>query len=99
MKSKHCEWCDHTFESEVSYQIYCSVDCREQATKEKISQRYAIARRNNRIGKDRKCKSCSAPLSVYNDEDLCQVCLINPSEVTKALREIKGIANGKFKEF
>ena len=99
MKSKHCEWCDNTFESEISYQIYCSVDCREQATKEKISQRYIIARRNNRIGKTRKCRSCSSPLSVYNDEDLCQACLINPSEVTKALREIKGIANGKLKEF
>lgn len=45
MKSKHCEWCDHTFETKISYQIYCSSECREAATKEKIMARYQISRR------------------------------------------------------
>ena len=34
-------------------------------------------------------------LSIYNDEQTCDKCDINPSEVAKALKEIKGISNGK----
>ena len=96
MKNKHCQWCDNTFETSISYQIYCSPSCREDATKEKIAQRYAIARRAKRHGKDRKCKSCSMPLSAYNDDILCQSCLVSPLDVAKALKEIKGFGNGKF---
>ncbi len=96
MKTKHCQWCDNTFETNISYQIYCSPACREDATKEKITQRYAIARRNKRHGKERKCKSCGMSLSAYNDEVLCQSCLISPSDVAKALKEIKGFGNGRF---
>lgn len=95
MKAKHCDWCNNQFEASVSYQIYCSVNCREQATKEKIAERYMLTRRKNRANKTRKCKSCGNQLSLYNDETLCQSCLINPSDVTKALKEIKGIASGK----
>jgi hypothetical protein len=94
---KTCQWCDLNFEPVVGYQIYCSAECREGATKEKISQRYAISRRNKMISKPRQCKSCSGPLSAYNDDVLCQSCLINPKDVSRALREIKGIANGKTK--
>lgn len=92
---KHCQWCDTHFETQISYQIYCSAPCREQATKEKITQRYAISRRNKRIGKPRKCKSCGSNLSMYNEDVLCQTCIINPSEVSKALKDIKGLFNGK----
>jgi predicted nucleic acid-binding Zn ribbon protein len=95
MKHKHCEWCDTQFQTKVSYQIYCSPNCREQATKEKIAQRYAQTRRSKRLSKVRNCKSCSAPLSAYNDEDLCYECLVNPVEVKKALKELKGFTNGK----
>ena len=92
---KTCQWCDAQFEPNVKYQIYCSADCRDLATKEKIAQRYAITRRNRMINRERLCKGCDTRLSAYNDEDLCQVCLVNPKEVAKALKEIKGIANGK----
>lgn len=95
MKTKHCQWCDNSFETAISYQIYCSVECREQATKEKIAQRYAQTRRSKRLKKVRNCKSCDVPLSVYNDEDLCGECIVNPFDVKKALKEIKGFANGK----
>ena len=97
MKTKHCDWCDCTFETSISYQIYCSAECRELATKEKIAQRYAISRRSKRQGKERRCKSCNAQLSVYNDEPLCQSCIVNPQDVTKALKEIKGFGNGRSK--
>jgi hypothetical protein len=95
MKTKCCEWCGNQFDTAVSYQIYCSVDCRELATKEKIAERYAVTRRKKRFGKTRACKSCQQPLSVYNDDTLCQSCVINPADVSKALREIRGMASGK----
>ena len=92
---KNCQWCNQPFQTKVSYQIYCSPECREEATKEKIANRYAITRRQKRHGKIRLCKSCGNKLSVYNDDMLCDKCVINPQDVSKALKEIKGIANGK----
>ena len=90
---KFCQWCDNQFEPNVSYQIYCSAECRELATREKITERYEKAKRSNR--KPRKCKSCGTTLSIYNDEQICNNCEVVPSDVIKALREMKGIANGK----
>jgi predicted nucleic acid-binding Zn ribbon protein len=92
---KVCQWCDNSFDPKVSYQIYCSDECREQATKEKVLQKYLIAKRNKLIGKTKSCKLCGLPLSVYNDEHLCSNCLINPTDVSKTLKEIKRMANGK----
>ena len=95
MKNKHCEWCDNQFTAKLSYQIYCSVECREQATKEKIAERYLLVKIKNRIGKERKCKSCGVNLSIYNDDVLCKVCSVNPTEVLKAMKDLKGLADGK----
>lgn len=95
---KTCQWCDAGFKPKVSYQIYCSDECREAATKEKIAQKYAIERRNKLMNKKRECKACGSLLSVYNDDVLCTLCLVNPLDVSKTLKEIKGRANGKFKE-
>ena len=92
---KTCQWCDTAFDPNVKYQIYCTPGCRESATKEKITQRYAITRRNKMIGKDRKCRACGSKLSAYNDDALCQTCLVDPVEVLKALKKIKGAASGK----
>lgn len=94
---KTCQWCDAAFEPKVGYQIYCSPECRDDATKEKIAQRYIISRRNKMIGKKRYCKACGSKLSAYNDDSICQSCIINPTDVSKALKEIKGIADGKTK--
>lgn len=95
MKSKHCEWCDAGFATNISYQKYCSVECREAATREKIAERYSIKRRNNKKHRNRKCKACQSPLSIYNDGELCSNCLVNPQEVKKTLKEIKGLADGQ----
>lgn len=92
---KHCQWCDTTFETNVSYQIYCSPECRDFATKEKISERYQIARISRRAGKIRNCKTCNQRLSIYNDEQICSKCLINPNEVNNILKDIKRLSNGK----
>ena len=36
---KNCEWCGTDFNANVSYQIYCGIDCRTEATKEKTKPR------------------------------------------------------------
>jgi hypothetical protein len=95
MKNKHCEWCDNTFETKVSYQIYCAVECREAATKQKIAERYLITRVQKRAGKNRKCKSCQSLLSIYNEDVICNTCSATTDEVSKVLKDMKGIANGK----
>jgi hypothetical protein len=95
MKNKHCEWCDHSFEPNVTYQIYCSPECRESATKEKISEKYKQSRIKKRAGKDRRCKSCNALLSIYNEGSTCLSCDDTDPEVAKAVKIIKGIVNGK----
>lgn len=92
---KNCQWCDNSFKTEVSYQIYCSAECRDSATKEKIAARYIITRRQKRKGKTRKCTSCDKDLSIYNDEPLCTNCSVNPKDVAKVLKNIRGLANGK----
>lgn len=91
MSRKHCSWCDNSFTASVNYQIYCSVQCREDATRQKIAESYQKKRRQ-RLSKDpRKCKSCGSNLSAYNDEDLCERCTINPIELKRALKDIKGL--------
>ena len=92
---KHCSWCDKEFLTTISYQIYCSVECRESATKEKIAARYIICRRQKRIDKKRICKNYQEELSIFNDEVLCGRCNINPSQVSKVLKQIRIISNGK----
>jgi hypothetical protein len=92
---KNCKFCDKSFTQSVPYQIYCSAECRDLATKEKIAERYLHSKRQKRRGKTRLCKSCSSPLSIYNDDAICSSCAINPDEVTKAIKKIKGKTNGK----
>lgn len=79
----------------MSYQIYCSAECRDLATKEKIAERYLHSKRQKRKGKIRVCKACSSPLSIYNDDLICSSCSINPDAVIKAIKDIKGKTNGK----
>jgi len=86
-----CERCDKSFKPKVSYQIYCGDECREIATKNKISERYQITRRQRRKGKKRLCLGgCKEQLSIYNDSGFCSNCNVNKKEVDKMLKQIKG---------
>ena len=87
---KTCAWCANEFNPSVSYQIYCSVECREFATKEKIAERYQINRRKNRSKKERKCSGgCGTIISVYNENGFCHICMINKRKVDKTLKELR----------
>lgn len=88
---KICDWCGNDFEPNVSYQIYCSVECREAATKSKVSDRYQQKRRQRLAGRVRKCVQCDTILSSYNSDNLCGSCVINQKQVDKALKELKGL--------
>ena len=92
---KSCQACDKAFTPKVKYQVYCSDQCREVATKQKIAERYAMLRRKRLMEKKRFCRSCGTPLSAYNDDQICQACVVDPKEVNRILKQIKGIANGK----
>lgn len=89
---KQCSWCLNAFKANVSYQVYCSVSCRESATKEKIFSRYSITKRQKRKLKPKKCSGgCGIILSIYNDDNLCNACKINNKDVAKTLKKIKGM--------
>jgi len=89
---KQCSWCNSQFKPNVSYQVYCSVLCREGATKEKIFSRYNSVKRQKRKLNPKKCSGgCGIVLSMYNDDSLCNVCQVNNKEVEKTLKKIKGI--------
>ena len=88
---KLCERCDQRFKPKVSYQIYCSEECRDLSTKEKIAERYQVSRRQKRIGKVRKCLGgCNTQLSIYNDSGFCSNCNVSKKAVDKMLKEVKG---------
>lgn len=95
---KKCQWCDAAFETKISYKIYCSPECRTEATKDKIAQKYAQKRRAKMMTRTRLCKSCGNKLSAYNDDQVCHVCEFSPKDLNKTLKEIRDIANGKLKE-
>ena len=88
---KQCERCENRFTPKVTYQIYCSNECRDIATKEKIYYRYHIVRRQKRIGKVRKCLGgCVVKLYIYNDDGFCSNCNVSKKSVDKMLKELKG---------
>ena len=89
---KICDWCSHEFQPNVSYQIYCSLECRESATKEKVSERYKKKKREKLASKTRMCSNnCGTVLSIYNDTGLCGSCMVNDKEVNRAFRELRGL--------
>ena len=51
--TKNCDWCGNNFEANVSYQIYCTSDCRTEATKEKNLIKQREKRIKSRVGKER----------------------------------------------
>ena len=89
---KVCNWCLSEFKPNVSYQIYCCSECRENATKEKVSEKYKLKRRHKLSKKIRYCSNdCGTLLSIYNDSVVCGKCSINQKEVNRMLRELKGL--------
>lgn len=87
---KQCDWCNNYFTANVSYQVYCTTACRDEATKEKISDRQKFLKRQKRQGKDRFCVGkCGTRLSIYNDNNVCDNCNTHNKELKKKMKEIR----------
>jgi hypothetical protein len=87
---KTCQWCEDEFTTLSKNQIYCSVECRTESTKQKITQRYQMSKFKSRIGKERRCAGgCETLLSAYNDATFCNSCLVNNKKVNKFIKDIK----------
>ena len=85
-----CIWCDKEFSPSSTKQIYCSPECRQEASKEKILERYQIEKRRKRVGKEKKCAGgCGTYLSVYNDSQMCDNCLVNKRKFNNFIKELK----------
>lgn len=56
-------------------------------------QNYFLRQVKKRFEKKRNCKSCGSLLSAYNDGQICFACAENPSDVSKALKEMKRMMN------
>jgi len=86
---KNCEWCGTDFAANVSYQIYCSVGCRTESTKEKTTNKQRERRIKARVGKERLCATCKQPLSIYNDDSFCSTCIGDQKLLRRFLKDIK----------
>ena len=91
MDDSFCILCDAPFKPNSNKQIYCSSECRQEASKEKIIERYNIEKRKKRKGKEKKCAGgCGTLLSVYNDSSMCDNCIVNIKKLNKFIKEVKG---------
>lgn len=89
---KNCDWCSEEFQPNVSYQIYCSAECRELATKDKVNTNYQLKRRQKLSKQKRYCSNgCGTILSIYNDTGRCTSCSVNEKKVDRALKELRGL--------
>jgi hypothetical protein len=89
-KMLYCKWCDKQFSPNTTKQIYCNSECRQEASKEKILERYHLQKRKNRKGKEKKCGGgCNTLLSIYNDSGICDNCLVHQSKMKTFMRELK----------
>lgn len=87
---KTCACCANIFQPKTSYQIYCGVECRELATKQKIKERGSFAKIKRRSKKPRYCANkCGSQLSIYNDGKICAKCRVDQRLVNKALANMK----------
>ena len=86
---KNCDWCGDSFTANVSYQIYCGADCRVESTRQNNLAKQKEKLIKSRAGKDRRCGTCSKPLSVYNDETYCSSCIGDNKSYKKFLRNIR----------
>jgi hypothetical protein len=97
---KNCDWCSSDFKPNVSYQIYCSSECRVLATKNKVNEKYRIKKRQKLSQKERRCSNgCGTLLSIYNESSCCSKCAVDQKQVNRMLKELKGLIEyEKFEE-
>jgi hypothetical protein len=87
---EYCSYCDKDFIANSAKQIYCSAECRQLASRQKIVERYENEKIKKRIGKPRRCAGgCGTLLSIYNDLGICDNCVVHKKKMKSFMREIK----------
>lgn len=86
---KLCPWCLSSFHSDSNRQVYCSVDCRTQATKDR---KVDIRRKD----KKKRCatKGCPNGVSAHIDSPYCRSCYLSDSVIELDLKMIRKMMNG-----
>jgi hypothetical protein len=82
-----CRQCDKEFDG-TSNQVYCSADCRTQATKEAAIARKEERRRLRRKKASKNCIVCGAKLSMYGYGNTCDI-HSNPKSLSPLLKKIR----------
>lgn len=82
--------CSKEFDSKTHNQKYCSDECCRIATNRRIMEKY-YEKKAIRNGALRKCTSCSAKLSRYNQQNICASC--EKKSLTKSRNKIIGMIN------
>lgn len=91
---RECAWCRTPFEPTTTSQIYHSAECRQSATKQRISEQYKTRRRIRK--RQALCAGgCGTILSIYNESKFCTVCMVDRKQLRSIMKEIKDIAHGK----
>lgn len=90
-----CQWCGDEFEAHSKSHIYCSIEHRALASKEKKAERYRNNKIRARVGKVRMCSGgCGTQLSIYNEAGICDNCLISPKELKSLIKDLRGLFDG-----
>lgn len=94
---KQCDWCHRYFDPAVSFQIYCSEECRTAATKHNQEIKSKERKLNRRKNKIRICANsdCDNVLSIYNDSKYCASCFFSEHVVLRELNNIKRRTDAK----
>jgi len=92
---KQCVWCQASFEPTTKSQIYCTEQCRVEATKHNQKIKYRERKLNQRKKKVRICLNddCDNILSIYNDSKYCASCFFSEHVVLQELNNIKRRTN------
>jgi len=88
---KQCDWCHTPFSPTVSFQIYCSEECRTAATKHNQAIKSKERKLNRRKTKKRICANsdCTNVLSVYNESKYCASCYFSEHVVLREVENLK----------
>jgi hypothetical protein len=87
--SQYCRWCDKQYTAISRHQIYCSVECRNASTKDKLAERAKKAKMKRRMAKKRFCSGCGCEMSIYNEGSICSSCTIDKKRVDKFLKDMR----------
>ena len=79
--TKTCPNCNKQFITSKYNKKYCSKECCTEITNKAILERYHENKKNKGI--KRSCRTCSAHLSIYNEDDICTLCSRREKDVQR----------------